>query len=264
MSVGTSHPNHMTMTTLIRMVLVLVPGLMIGCDGSVGVRGLVMDPSGTPITSGNVTLARPGDAAGFKTAVNDNGCFNLGGLVAPGSRDYFLTINSEGYQPLEGTVKSAGDYAVNARLSPTGAESPSDLEILNTENPDSLNDCHTDTITSTAAARSHWQCTNDIEVQCASGQCDASTGDDFTPMSITADESGELQVCAYSGCWKGKADTQKTANFLVLTGNDLPFTSGEKETSDTENIAVTIDLNDGIGTVKAGAFAQPLLCRVKH
>ncbi len=109
-----------------------------------------------------------------------------------------------------------------------------------------------------SAAR--WSCTNDLEVSCNDGACEAEAGDGFTPMSVDLDGSGALSVCAYSGCWEGAAEVLETAEFLVLVGHALEFSTARGSDSARADIVVAIDRTDGVGTLKAGEFAQPLLC----
>lgn len=100
-----------------------------------------------------------------------------------------------------------------------------------------------------------YQCKNDIEVQCTTSRC-SSEPESFTPMSISFDTSGDVNVCAYSGCWKGHADVSVTAQFIVLTGNNLSFSNSD----DKQSIAITLDLSDNVAVLKVDSFAQPLLC----
>lgn len=79
-------------------------------------------------------------------------------------------------------------------------------------------------------------------------------------MSVDVDDSGGMRVCAYSGCWEGTGEVFRSGRFLVLVGRDLVFSTAPDSPSAREDIALTIDRRDGVGTVKAGAFAQPLLC----
>jgi len=109
---------------------------------------------------------------------------------------------------------------------------------------------------STANAES-WQCKNDFEARCADGKCEAVTESGFTPMSVSFDDSGMMSVCAYSGCWEGTGKVFKSGDFLMLAGHNLKFSTSPEN---TENIAISLDLKDNIGVLKAGAFAHPLIC----
>lgn len=103
-----------------------------------------------------------------------------------------------------------------------------------------------------------WKCRNDLEVQCGLEGCETEAGDGFTPMSVSADASGALSVCAYSGCWEGAGEVVRSERFLVLIGHDLAFSTSPEASS--EDIVIAIDRKDGIATLKAGEFAHALLC----
>ncbi len=101
-----------------------------------------------------------------------------------------------------------------------------------------------------------WQCRNDIEIACLDGSCSVEQEAAFTPMDIHVDTEGSLSICAYTGCWQGGGKAIVEGAFLVLVGQGLEHSTG----SDSEDIVLTIDRSDGVGTVKAGSFATPLLC----
>ena len=52
----------------------------------------------------------------------------------------------------------------------------------------------------------------------------------------------------------------KSEQFLVLIGHGLKFSTAEDAQSGQEDIAIVLDRTDGVATLKAGAFAHPLLC----
>jgi len=66
-----------------------------------------------------------------------------------------------------------------------------------------------------------WQCRNELEISCNAERCEAAV--DFTPMSVTFDDSGWISVCAYSGCSEGSGTVTRGGRFILLTGLDLPF-----------------------------------------
>lgn len=105
-----------------------------------------------------------------------------------------------------------------------------------------------------------WQCRNDVEIKCASGKCEAETKDAFTPMDVSFDAAGMMSVCAYSGCWEGTGKVSEDGDFLTLTGRGLKFSTSDDM---AESIVISLDRRDDIAVVKAGAFAQPLLCERK-
>lgn len=105
-----------------------------------------------------------------------------------------------------------------------------------------------------------WQCRNDMEIKCADGKCEAETKDAFTPMDVSFDATGMMNVCAYTGCWQGTGTVTNDGDFLTLTGNGLKFSTSDDM---AESIVIALDRRDDIAIVKAGAFAQPLLCERK-
>ena len=103
-----------------------------------------------------------------------------------------------------------------------------------------------------------WRCRNDVEVQCGEEGCEAR--DPFTPMDVTVDDTGRMSVCAYTGCWEGTGSAVESGGFLVLLGLDLEFKTSSDSPSDRADIVIAIDRADGISILKAGGFAQPMLC----
>lgn len=106
-----------------------------------------------------------------------------------------------------------------------------------------------------------WQCRNDVEIKCADGKCEAETKDAFTPMDVSFDQTGMINVCAYTGCWQGTGKVNDDGDFLTLTGNGLKFSTSDDM---AESIVISLDRRDDIAVIKAGSFAQPLLCERKY
>ncbi len=119
------------------------------------------------------------------------------------------------------------------------------------------------TILSASAFADSWQCRNDLEIRCADGKCAAETKDGFTPMSVSFDDSGSMNVCAYSGCWEGTGKVFSIADFLTVAGQNLKFSTSPNDAKMGQNISITIDRKDNVATLKAGSFAQPLICEKK-
>jgi hypothetical protein len=103
-----------------------------------------------------------------------------------------------------------------------------------------------------------YNCTNDIEIQCDASGCVYDKNQQFTPMNVNFNNLGNLSVCAYSGCYEGVAEIRTQAEFLILHGERFPFSTDDDL---LHNIAISLDLNDNIGVIKVGAFAQPLSCK---
>lgn len=102
-----------------------------------------------------------------------------------------------------------------------------------------------------------WNCGNQIEVWCAADGCAATPPGEFTPMDIWASVDGAISVCAYSGCWKGTAATAASSGRLLWTADNLPFSSALGAAAD---VTLLILKADGVGFIRAGGFATPLLC----
>jgi hypothetical protein len=103
-------------------------------------------------------------------------------------------------------------------------------------------------------------CRNDVEVWCDTGKCAARPDDESTPMDIRAAINGDITVCAYSGCWSGKARVSLADGRLLWTANGLPFSTAEAGAM-TADVTLLILPKDGVGFVRAGGFATPALCQ---
>jgi len=103
-----------------------------------------------------------------------------------------------------------------------------------------------------------WNCRNQVEVWCAADGCAATPPDEFTPMDIWASADGDISACAYTGCWEGKAATSNDAGRLLWIGDDLPFVSAIEGAKG--DVTLLILASDGVGFVRVGGIATPLLC----
>jgi len=118
------------------------------------------------------------------------------------------------------------------------------------------------TILTAMAQADSWNCRNDLEITCDSKKCEAQIEDGFTPMDVSVDNnSGSMSVCAYTGCWEGIGKVLKSENFTIITAHHLKFSTAQD--SEGIDIVIVIDRHDNIGIIKAGAFAQPLICKAK-
>ena len=108
-----------------------------------------------------------------------------------------------------------------------------------------------------------WNCRNQIEVWCASDGCAATPPDESTPMDIWASVGkageGTISACAYTGCWDGKASVAASAGRYLWTGDNLPFVSSAPGA--VGDVTLLILAGDGVGFVRAGGIATPVLCR---
>ena len=81
----------------------------------------------------------------------------------------------------------------------------------------------------------------------------------MTPMSITARRDGVISVCAYSGCWEGETDLVEADGRLLWAADGAGF-STRHEGGFEADITLLIIEKDGVGFVRAGGIASPLLC----
>ena len=102
-----------------------------------------------------------------------------------------------------------------------------------------------------------WDCVNDVEIWCAVDSCAARPEGEMTPMSITARRSGEFSVCAYTGCWEGRTEVADIAGRLVWSADGAAFSTRDGFEAD---VTLLIVEKDGVGFVRAGGIASPLLC----
>lgn len=102
-----------------------------------------------------------------------------------------------------------------------------------------------------------WNCSNQIEVWCTVDSCDAKAADETTPMAVSAHRDGGFSVCAYTGCWEGRAAPVEALGRRLWVADDVAFSSNE---SFTANISLLIIEKEGVGFVRVGGIATPLLC----
>ncbi len=108
-----------------------------------------------------------------------------------------------------------------------------------------------------AAPAAAWDCRNgDLEIACDAQGCNAS--ESFTPMSISLGEKGEMTVCAYSGCWQGRANQiVQSDDYLILAASALRWNG---QSGNDAAIAVLLDKHTGIAILNGAGFAHPLTC----
>lgn len=103
-----------------------------------------------------------------------------------------------------------------------------------------------------------WRCRNQVEVWCAADGCAAANPEEFTPMDISADASGALSVCAYTGCWAGKATVARAGGRWLWAGDAFDFSTSQQ--GEKTDVTLMIVARDGVGFVRAGGLATPVLC----
>ncbi len=104
-----------------------------------------------------------------------------------------------------------------------------------------------------------WSCSNDIEVWCTVDSCAAKSADETTPMAIAARRTGEISVCAYTGCWEGEAEVTDNQGRISWAANGLAFSSNPQG-GFTADVSLFIIEKDGVGFVRVGGIASPVLC----
>ncbi|MEZ5920101.1 MAG: hypothetical protein R3C60_01995 [Parvularculaceae bacterium] len=107
-----------------------------------------------------------------------------------------------------------------------------------------------------------WRCRNEVEVWCDEADCAAKAEGEVTPMDISASSDGDISVCAYTGCWEGKADYSEDAGRLLWRGDELPFVSAIEGAKG--DVTLLIMRADGVGFVRAGGLASPLTCTLQE
>lgn len=112
----------------------------------------------------------------------------------------------------------------------------------------------------TGGLQGRWHCRNDLEIYCRDAACEVAELGEFTPMDVSLGMSGDLSVCAYTGCWEGRVEVLERQDFLVAVGQDLPFSSAKHDRGSDRDVVLVIDRGDSVATLKVGVFALPLLC----
>ncbi len=103
-----------------------------------------------------------------------------------------------------------------------------------------------------------WRCTNDVEVWCSDEGCAAKPEAETTPMAVSAHRNGAFSVCAYTGCWEGKARIADIAGRIVWAADDVAFST--RPDGLRAGVSLMIIEADGVGFVRVGAIASPLRC----
>ncbi|MFQ5562195.1 MAG: hypothetical protein ACE5FO_01365 [Parvularculaceae bacterium] len=104
-----------------------------------------------------------------------------------------------------------------------------------------------------------WNCRNQLEVWCSADGCAAAAPGEFTPMDVWARASGAMSVCAYTGCWEADGAVARANGRIVWTAQDVSFSTADKTASGGDMTLLIIE-KDGVGFVRVGGFATPLLC----
>ena len=114
-------------------------------------------------------------------------------------------------------------------------------------------------LVSTPPPAESWVCKNDVEVWCAVDSCAAKAPDETTPMEVAMGAAGQFAVCAYTGCWEGAGSVMRDNGRLLITADETPFSSSPQGQF-TADISLLLIEKDGVGFVRVGGIASPLLC----
>lgn len=103
-----------------------------------------------------------------------------------------------------------------------------------------------------------WSCRNeDLEITCDWSGCRAS--DSFTPMEVHVAGDGTMEVCAYSGCWRGMANQRVQSNrWILLAAENMQWMGSN---GGTGAFGLLLDRETGVAVLNGEGFAQPMLCR---
>jgi len=112
---------------------------------------------------------------------------------------------------------------------------------------------------SSAIPVDQWTCSNDVEIWCGEGACKARPEGETTPMAVTASVDGAFSVCAYSGCWEGEAKVTDAGDTRIWSAKAVPFSTNPAGDFKTD-VTLLIIPADGVGFVRAGGIATPLIC----
>ena len=116
-------------------------------------------------------------------------------------------------------------------------------------------------VSSTAAAE-HWACGVHFESQCSESGCSAYGDRDdgnTKPVFAQFDESGNFQICMYTGCFEGQGKVLTTKPFLSITKEGVSWTGTDGEDTD---VFIVLERKENIGMFKAASFVQPIICTI--
>ena len=125
-----------------------------------------------------------------------------------------------------------------------------------------MSDCHAALSSATTpipSSKETWSCRNlDVEITCKAENCDVVSAGNFTPMELTLDRSGELSLCAYSGCWSGAAETYITVgDYVSAIGLNLPWSGIEGKSI---NFSASINQKTKTAVILTDDYAHPMSC----
>jgi hypothetical protein len=100
------------------------------------------------------------------------------------------------------------------------------------------------------AVAADFSCRNaEAEIRCDNGKCEVAT-ESFTPMGVSR-TGNILEVCAYSGCWKGPVLVRRSRGNIDLLYADL---------KNSDSVAVIYDRKQRVAQMRWGGFANSMTC----
>jgi len=103
-----------------------------------------------------------------------------------------------------------------------------------------------------------WLCHNQLEVWCTVDSCAAKPAGEMTPLRVWARRDGAFSICAYTGCWEGRTTLADANGRLLWAADGVAFSSSESGYA--ADVSLLIVAKEGVGFVRVGALATPLLC----
>lgn len=111
-----------------------------------------------------------------------------------------------------------------------------------------------------AGENERWACSNQIEVWCTVDSCAAKKEDETTPLSVQMQRNGAFSVCAYTGCWEGVGNFAQASGRLIWADDDVAFSTNQDGYFNAD-VSIMLVEKDGVGFVRVGGLATPMLCQ---
>jgi len=114
--------------------------------------------------------------------------------------------------------------------------------------------------TTQASAREAWTCqNNDYEISCNDEKCEAAEKGNFTPASVSI-TTKTLSVCAYSGCWEGKAKKVRDNNLVYVYAKQMKWSGTNGKAA---SFQIALDTKTGFATILGEHWAEPMHCKAQ-
>lgn len=103
---------------------------LVGCDGGVFLSGRVLNGDGVPVKEAKVHLTTSGDGWPFEAKTDTAGCFDAGGLTAPGHYQYLARVEADGYEPAEIRIQTLRKNRIVVTLELQGSSRSSQVSAV--------------------------------------------------------------------------------------------------------------------------------------